>query len=154
MNNIEPISILLVEDNPGDIYLTREAFRESKFDNSLHVVKNGVECMEFLKRQGKYSEAEMPDVIILDLNLPKKNGHEVLAEVKRDDHLKYIPIIVLTSSQNEKDIKSSYELCANCYITKPVDYDEFIHIIRAIENFWFAIVKLPQNRFLEAGTFP
>lgn len=154
MERMKPISILLVEDNPGDIYLTQEAFRESKFSNSLQVVKNGIECMEFLRRRGKYSEAQMPDVILLDLNLPKKNGREVLAEIKRDDRLKYIPVIVLTSSQNEKDIRSSYELNANCYITKPVDYDEFIHIIRAIENFWFSIVKLPQNRFLEAGTFP
>lgn len=154
MERMKPISILLVEDNPGDIYLTQEAFKESKFKNSLHVVKNGVECMEYLRRRGKYSEAQMPDVILLDLNLPKKNGREVLAEVKRDERLKYIPVIVLTSSQNEKDIRSSYELNANCYISKPVDYDEFIHIIRAIENFWFSIVRLPQNRFLEAGTFP
>ncbi|MGE5398760.1 MAG: response regulator [Ignavibacteriales bacterium] len=142
---MKPISILLVEDNPGDVYLTREALRESRFSNTLQVVKDGIECMEYLRHQGKYAQAQDPDMIILDLNLPKKNGREVLAEVKRDNSLKYIPIIVLTSSQNENDIKTSYQLNANCYITKPVDYDEFIHIIRSIENFWFTVVKLPHN---------
>ncbi|MGE5498158.1 MAG: response regulator [Syntrophothermus sp.] len=103
------------------------------------MVKDGVECLEFLRHQGKYHDTQMPDMILLDLNLPKKNGREVLSEVKHDNLLKYIPIIVLTSSQSEKDIKTSYQLNANCYITKPVDYDEFIHIIRSIENFWLWI---------------
>ncbi|MGE5350879.1 MAG: response regulator [Acidobacteriota bacterium] len=143
---MKPISILLVEDNPGDVYLTREAFKESKFSNTLQVVKDGVECMEFLRHQGKYAGSEMPDVILLDLNLPKKNGREVLAEVKRDQSLRYIPVIVLTSSQSESDIKTSYQLNANCYISKPVDYDDFIRIIRSIENFWFSVVRLPHTR--------
>lgn len=146
MEDSKTISILLVEDNPGDVYLTREALKDSKISNTLEVVKDGVECMEFLRHQGKFSGAQTPDMILLDLNLPKKNGREVLAEVKRDNTLRYIPVIVLTSSQSENDIRTSYQLNANCYITKPVDYDEFIRIIRSIENFWFSIVRLPQNR--------
>ncbi|MGE5431418.1 MAG: response regulator [Syntrophomonadaceae bacterium] len=146
METTKSISILLVEDNPGDIYLTREALKVSKISNTLQVVRNGIECMEFLRQQGRFAGAEMPDMIILDLNLPLKNGREVLEEVKHDNTLKTIPVIVLSSSQNEADIKTSYLLNANCYITKPVDYDEFIRIIRSIENFWFSIVRLPQGR--------
>lgn len=146
MEDSKPISILLVEDNPGDVYLTREALKDSKINSTLDVVKDGVECMEFLRHHGKFAEAQTPDVILLDLNLPKKNGREVLAEVKRDNTLRSIPVIVFTSSQSENDIRTSYLLNANCYITKPVDYDEYIRIIRSIENFWFSIVRLPQAR--------
>ncbi|MCU7495015.1 MAG: response regulator [Ignavibacteria bacterium] len=145
MEEKETKFILLVEDNPGDIFLTQQAFRESKTTNIIQVVKNGVECMEFLRKEGRFAGVQMPDMILLDLNLPKKNGREVLAEVKHDDKLKFIPVIVLTSSQNESDIISSYQLNANCYITKPVDYDEFIRIIKSIENFWFTTVRLPKK---------
>ena len=140
-----PIEILLVEDNPGDVRLTREALKEGKVYSNLHTVKDGVEAMEFLRRQGKYSSVPRPDIILLDLNLPKKDGREVLQEIKTDDALKRIPVVVLTTSEAEQDILESYELHANCYVTKPVDLDQFIRVVRSIEDFWLAIVKLPSE---------
>jgi chemotaxis family two-component system response regulator Rcp1 len=141
--NPKHVEILLVEDNPGDVRLTREALRDAKVRNTLHVVSDGMEATSFLWRQGKHANAPRPDLILLDLNLPKKNGRELLAEIKLDPHLKTIPIVVLTTSAAEEDILRSYELNANCYITKPVGLDEFLKVIRAIDNFWLAIVKLP-----------
>ena len=138
-----PIEILLVEDNPGDVRLTKEALKEGRFANLINVVVDGFEAMAFLRREGKYANASRPDLILLDLNLPKKNGREVLAEIKADSDLKRIPVVVLTSSQAEKDIVATYNLHANCYITKPVDFEQFICVVRSIEDFWFAVVKLP-----------
>ncbi len=139
------IEILLVEDNPGDVRLTTEAFREAKVCNRLHVVTDGVEATEFLQKRGKYTVAPTPDLILLDLNLPKKDGREVLAELKADEKLKRIPVVVLTSSKAEQDIARSYELQASCYVTKPLDLDQFITVVRSIGDFWLAIVKLPRS---------
>ncbi|MGD8568653.1 MAG: response regulator [Gammaproteobacteria bacterium] len=139
------IEILLVEDNPADVRLTREALKEAKVRNQLHVVEDGVAAMAFLNRQGEYADAPRPDLILLDLNLPKKDGREVLEEIKRDDMLKRIPVVVLTTSQAEEDIVKTYNLHANCYVTKPVDLDQFITIVRSIEDFWLTIVKLPHE---------
>lgn len=141
--NIGPIEILLVEDNPGDVRLTIEALKEGKVANQINVVMDGIDAMAFLRREGKYENAPIPDLILLDLNLPKKNGREVLAEIKMDPKLKYIPVVVLTTSQAEKDIIMTYNMHANCYITKPVDFDQFISVVKSIENFWFTVVKLP-----------
>lgn len=141
--NCAPIEILLVEDNPGDVRLTVEALKEGKVANKINVAADGTEAMEFLRREGKHSRAPTPDVILLDLNLPKKNGREVLAEIKMDDRLKHIPVVVLTTSQAEKDIILTYNMHANCYITKPVDFGQFIDVVKSIENFWFTVVKLP-----------
>jgi chemotaxis family two-component system response regulator Rcp1 len=138
-----PIEILLVEDNPGDVRLTKEALKEGKVANQINVVMDGIAAMDFLHREGKYENAPIPDMILLDLNLPKKNGREVLAEIKADSNLKHIPVVVLTTSQAEKDIIMTYNLHANCYITKPVDFDQFISVVKSIENFWFTVVKLP-----------
>jgi CheY-like chemotaxis protein len=138
-----PVEILLVEDNPGDVDLTRETLQDSKLLNHMNVVGNGVEAMAYLRRQGKYAEATRPDLILLDLNLPKKDGREVLAEVKADDQLRRIPVVVLTTSCAEQDILQTYDLHANCYITKPVNLDQFSAVVRAIEEFWFTTVKLP-----------
>lgn len=138
-----PIDILLVEDNPGDVRLTQEALKEAKLGNELHVVEDGVEAMAFLRRQGAYRHAVRPDLILLDLNLPLKNGREVLAEIKDDPKLRRIPVVVLTTSQSEADIVKAYDLHANCYITKPVDLNQFLTVVRAIEDFWMTIVKLP-----------
>jgi CheY-like chemotaxis protein len=138
-----PIEVLLVEDNPGDAQLTRIALEDSKISVHLNVVEDGVEAMAFLRKQDKYAKVPHPDIVLLDLNLPKKDGREVLAEIKGDENLKRIPVVVLTTSQAEEDILKAYNLAANCYITKPVDFDQFVKIIRSIENFWFAIVKLP-----------
>jgi two-component system, chemotaxis family, response regulator Rcp1 len=138
-----PVEILLVEDNPGDVDLTRETLQDCKLLNHMNVVGNGVEAMAYLRRQGKYTEATRPDLILLDLNLPKKDGREVLAEVKADDQLRRIPVVVLTTSSAEQDILQTYDLHANCYITKPVNLDQFSAVVRAIEEFWFTIVKLP-----------
>ena len=137
------MQILLVEDNPGDIRLTQEALKEGTIRNELHVVKDGVEAIDFLKRKGKYTNSPTPDIILLDLNLPRKDGREVLAEIKADDNLKLIPVIILTTSDADLDVQKSYKLHANCFITKPVDLDQFIFIIRQIETFWFTVVKLP-----------
>lgn len=145
-NIIRPVEILLVDDNPGDIRLTQEALKESKIINKLNVVEDGAEAIDFLKKVGKYENVSTPDLILLDLNLPKKNGREVLAEIKEDKILKLIPVVILTISTAEEDILKSYKLHANCYITKPVDMNQFIKIVRSIENFWFSIVKLPPNR--------
>ncbi|WP_225225600.1 response regulator [Komarekiella delphini-convector] len=138
-----PIEVLLVEDNPGDAQLTRIALEDSKISIHLNVVEDGVEAMAFLRKQEKYATAAHPDIVLLDLNLPKKDGREVLAEIKTDINLKRIPVVVLTTSQAEEDILKAYNLAANCYITKPVDFDQFVKIVQSIENFWFAIVKLP-----------
>ena len=138
-----PIEILLVEDNPDDVTLTVEALNESKIRNNLNVARDGVEALDYLRRKGLYADAPVPDVILLDLNLPKKDGREVLAEIKTDDNLKHIPVVVLTTSRAEQDILNSYRLHANCYVTKPVDFDEFIDIVRSIETYWFTVVKLP-----------
>jgi chemotaxis family two-component system response regulator Rcp1 len=140
---VSPIDILMVEDNPGDARLTQEALKESKMMNNLHHVRDGVEAMEFLRREGKYKDAPIPDIILLDLNLPRKDGREVLAELKGMPRLKNIPVVVLTTSDAEQDILMSYNLHANCYITKPVDLEKFIEIVQGIENFWLSIVKLP-----------
>jgi len=141
----KPADILLVEDNPGDIRLAEEALRESKIHNRLYVVEDGVEAMSYLRKKGKYREAVRPDLILLDLNLPKKDGKEVLAEVKEDPDLKRIPVVVLTISNDATDILKTYNLHANCYITKPIDINRFNEVVKAIDNFWFTIVKLPQN---------
>lgn len=139
-----PIEVLLVEDNPGDVRLTQEAFKEGKVRNILHVVNDGVEAIAFLRQEGKYKSVPKPDLVLLDLNLPKKDGREVLQEIKADKELRRIPVVVLTTSQAEQDILHSYDLHANCYITKPVDLDQFIDIVNTIEDFWLTIVKLPR----------
>jgi chemotaxis family two-component system response regulator Rcp1 len=138
-----PVEILLVEDNPGDVRLTKEALKEGKVYNNLHWAKDGVEALEFLRRQGKHANAPRPDIILLDLNLPKKDGREVLSVIKSDDHLKHIPVVVLTTSKAEEDVLRSYELHANCYVTKPVDLDKFIHVVKSIDSFWLTVVTLP-----------
>jgi chemotaxis family two-component system response regulator Rcp1 len=138
-----PIEILLVEDNPGDVDLTREALEGSKIKNMLHVVVNGEEAMAFLRRKGKYTNAPRPDLVLLDLNLPRMDGREVLNQIKSDDVLKRIPVVVLTSSKAEEDILKVYNLHANCYITKPMDLLQFVKVVHVIEDFWFTIVKLP-----------
>lgn len=140
---VKPIEILLVEDNPGDVRLTIEALKEAKVINHLTVVKDGMEALAFLRRQGSYTAAPRPHLIVLDLNLPRKDGREVLADIKADDSLKRIPVVVLTTSQDEQDVLKSYNLHANCYITKPVDLDQFVRVVRSIEDFWLGIVVLP-----------
>ena len=145
MPNTEPIEILLVEDNPGDARLAQEALKESKVHNNLHHVVDGVEAMAFLRRQEEYAGVPPPDLILLDLNLPRKDGREVLAEVKEDPDLRLIPIVVLTTSEAERDLIRSYDLHANAYVVKPIDLDRFIEIVQAIEHFWFSVVKLPQG---------
>lgn len=141
----KPVEILLVEDNPGDVRLTQEVLKEGKVHNNLQVVGDGVEAMAFLRRKNSYSQAPRPDLILLDLNLPKKDGREVLQEIKADRHLNRIPVVVLTTSDADEDILRSYDLRANCYITKPVDLDQFIRVIRSIEAFWLTIVTLPMR---------
>ncbi|MBF0283172.1 MAG: response regulator [Magnetococcales bacterium] len=143
---IQPIEILLVEDNPGDVELTREALLESKVHNRLHVVHDGEQALDFLHGRHEYSDKPRPDLILLDLNLPRRNGREVLQEIKGDDQLKAIPVVVLTTSRAEEDVLRSYKLHANCYVTKPVDLDKFFQVIRSIEQFWFTVVKLPPIR--------
>ena len=138
-----PMQVLLVEDNPGDAQLTRIALEDSKISIHLNVVEDGVEAMAFLRKQEKYVKAAHPDIVLLDFNLPRKDGREVLAEIKADENLKRIPVVVLTTSQAQEDILKAYNLSANCYIAKPVDFDQFVRIVQSIENFWFAIVKLP-----------
>jgi two-component system, chemotaxis family, response regulator Rcp1 len=138
-----PVEILLVEDNPADVVLTRDALAASKIANTVHIVEDGVEAMAFLRRQGAYADRPRPDIVLLDLNLPRKNGLEVLAEMKADEELKVIPVVILTVSSDEDDILGAYGLHANCYITKPVGLRQFEEIVRRIEDFWFAIVTLP-----------
>lgn len=142
--NVLPVDILLVEDNQGDIELTKEAMAETKILTNLFTVENGVEALEFLYKKGKHIKAPRPDIIILDLNLPMKDGREVLEIIKMDEHLKRIPVVILTSSKAEEDILRSYNLHANCYITKPLDFEQFIQIVKNIEQFWFTVVKLPE----------
>jgi two-component system, chemotaxis family, response regulator Rcp1 len=138
-----PVEILLVEDNPGDVRLTREALKEGKVRNNLHVASDGVKAVAFLRREGEHAGAPRPDLILLDLNLPRKDGRQVLEEIKEDPALRLIPVVILTSSQAEQDILRAYDLHANCYISKPVDLDQFIKVVKSIEDFWFSIVKLP-----------
>ena len=142
---VKPVEILLVEDNPGDVRLTREALREAKVINHLTVIKDGVEALAFLRREGQYADALRPHLILLDLNLPKKDGRELLAEIKNDEKLKRIPVVVLTTSQDEQDVLKTYSLHANCYVTKPVDLEQFITVVKSIEDFWLGIVVLPKN---------
>jgi CheY-like chemotaxis protein len=137
------VEILLVEDNEGDIRLTREALKEGRIRNRLHVVTNGENALAFLRRQGEFTDAPRPDLILLDLNLPRLDGREVLAEIKNDSSLKQIPVVVLTSSRAEKDLLGAYDQHANCFITKPVEFEEFMNVVRSIENFWLTIVVLP-----------
>ena len=138
-----PIEILMVEDNPADVRLTIEAFKDAKVLNRMNVAEDGEAAMAWLRREGKYADAPRPDLILLDLNLPKKDGREVLAEIKADPDLKRIPVVVLTTSEDQKDILKAYDLHVNAYITKPVDLDQFIKIVEAVENFWLSVVKLP-----------
>jgi chemotaxis family two-component system response regulator Rcp1 len=141
----KPINILLVEDNPGDVRLTQEALKDAKVLNKLYVVEDGIEALAFLRQQQKYAKAVRPDLILLDLNLPKKDGREVLAEIKEDEGLKRIPVVILTVSKAEEDIINTYNHHANCYITKPVDLSQFLEVVKAVDDFWFSIVKLPPN---------
>ncbi len=141
-----PVEILLVEDNPGDVRLTREALQEGKVYNNLHWAKDGIEALDFLHRRGKFEGVPRPDIILLDLNLPKKDGREVLAAIKGDAHLRHIPVVVLTTSQAEEDVARSYDLHANCFITKPVDLQKFIQVVQSIDRFWLTIVTLPPAR--------
>jgi CheY-like chemotaxis protein len=140
---VRPIEILLVEDNPGDLRLTKEALADAKVRNRLSSVIDGVEALKFLRQEAPYQNAERPDLILLDLNLPRKDGREVLLEIKNDPKLKRIPVVVVTSSAEEQDIVRSYNLHANCYVTKPIDLQQFVTVVRAIEDFWMTIVKLP-----------
>jgi len=141
----KPIDILLVEDNPGDSRLAIEALKESKLRNNLHIVTDGIEAMDFLFRRGKHTQVPRPDLILLDLNLPKKDGREVLAEIKSDPDLKRIPVVILTISKAEEDVLKSYNLHANCFITKPLDLSQFVTVVKSIEDFWLTIVKLPSH---------
>ena len=147
-NTAEQIQILLVEDNEGDVGLVEEVFHEAKIRNKLNVAEDGEEAMLFLHKEGKFSNVPRPDIILLDLNLPRKDGREVLKEIKDDDDLKTIPVVVLTTSKAEEDILKSYDLHANSYITKPVDFDQFIRVIKSIEDFWLDVVKLPSKNKL------
>jgi CheY-like chemotaxis protein len=139
----KPVEILLVEDNEGDIGLIEEVFEEAKIRNTLHIAEDGEEAILFLRGEGKFSGSPRPDIILLDLNLPKKDGREVLREIKEDNNLKNIPVVVLTTSRAEKDILRSYDLRANAYVTKPLDFDQLIKVVKSIENFWLEVVKLP-----------
>jgi len=139
----KPIEILLVEDSPADILITREAFVEARLLNDIHVVEDGVQALEFLRRQGAYASAPRPDLILLDLNLPRKSGREVLAEIKADESLKVIPVIILTTSNAHEDILQAYDLHANCYVVKPVGFENFLKAVQSIRNFWFSVVALP-----------
>ncbi len=143
--NSKLIEILMVEDNPADARLTKEAFKDAKVLNNMHVVADGEEAMLFLKKAGKYNESPRPDLILLDLNLPKKDGREVLAEIKDDPELKRIPVVILTTSEDEKDIYRAYDLHANAYVKKPVDLDQFMKIVEAVEDFWLSVVRLPSK---------
>ena len=145
LNENRPVEILLVEDNPGDERLTREALKEGKVYSNLHWAKDGVEAMEFLRREGRFQDAPRPDIILLDLNLPKKDGREVLQDIKNDEVLKRIPVVVLTTSKAEEDVLRTYNLHANCYVTKPVDLEKFIVVVKSIDVFWLTVVTLPPN---------
>jgi CheY-like chemotaxis protein len=138
-----PIEVLLVEDDPGDVLMTKEAFEEHKLRNRLNVVSDGAAALSYLRREGEYADASTPDLILLDLNLPRRDGREVLAEIKKDEELRRIPVVVLTTSQADEDILRSYQLHANAYVTKPVDFDRFISVVRQIDEFFVSVVKLP-----------
>ena len=140
-----PVEILLAEDNPGDVTLTRKALKEGKLANNLHVATDGVEALEFLRQEDEYADAPQPDLVLLDLNMPRKDGKAVLESMQADEGLRRIPVVVLTSSESEADIARSYELNANAYLTKPVDFDGFVEIVDRIEAFWFQVVKLPER---------
>ncbi len=145
MNPVRPIDILLVEDSPADVRLTREALKEAKVLNTLHVGEDGMAALDFLHNRGKYDESPRPELILLDLNLPKKDGREVLAEIKQDEQLKRIPVVVLTTSRAEEDVVRTYNLHANAYVTKPVDFERFIEVVRKIDDFFVSIVRLPSH---------
>ncbi|HIY41803.1 MAG TPA: response regulator [Candidatus Nocardiopsis merdipullorum] len=142
---VHPIEVLLVEDDPGDVLMTQEAFEEHKVGNRLHVVPDGVEALRFLRREDEFADAPRPHLILLDLNLPRKDGREVLEEIKSDDELAHIPVVVLTTSEAEEDVVRSYRLHANAYVPKPVDFDQFIQVVRKIDDFFVTIVRLPQS---------
>ena len=141
----EAIEVLLVEDDPGDVLMTREAFEQHKLRNTLHVVSDGVEALSFLRQEGEYADVPRPDLVLLDLNLPRKDGREVLAEIKADPQLRRTPVVVLTTSEAEEDVLRSYDLHANAYVTKPVDFDRFIDVVRRIDSFFVTVVKLPNR---------
>jgi chemotaxis family two-component system response regulator Rcp1 len=143
---VAPVDVLLVEDNPGDVRLTKEALKDAKLKVNLHVVGDGMEAMAFLRKQGKYAASPRPDLVMLDLNLPKKDGRQVLAEIKDDPDLKRIPVVIVTTSKSEEDVLKTYNLHANCYVTKPLDLDQFINVVQSIEQFWLTIVKLPNGQ--------
>ncbi len=143
LQTVAPIEVLLVEDDPGDVLMTQEAFAEHKLGNRLSVVSDGEEALAYLRREGRFADAVRPDLVLLDLNLPRRDGREVLAEIKKDESLRQIPVVVLTTSEAEEDILSSYSLHANAYVTKPVDFDRFISVVRQIDNFFVTVVKLP-----------
>jgi two-component system, chemotaxis family, response regulator Rcp1 len=144
--NADAIEVLLVEDSPGDVRLTREAFKDAKIHINLHVASDGVEAMAFLNHEGQYADSRRPDLILLDLNLPKKDGRQVLQEIKESPALKSIPVVILTTSASEADILGSYEFHANCYISKPVDLDGFLKVVQSIDNFWLSVVRLPGKK--------
>ncbi len=145
ITNGRPIEILLADDSVTDVMLAEEALEHAKVRNNLHVVKDGVEAIAFLRQEGQYADKPRPDLILLDLNMPRKDGREVLTEVKADESLRAIPVVVLTTSQAQEDVLSSYGLHANCYITKPVDFEQFTNVVRAIDQFWFTVVTLPTS---------
>ncbi len=145
-NNPKMIDILLVEDSPTDVLIAREALSEAKIINEIHVAEDGVEALDFLHQRGKFASAPRPDLILLDLNLPRKNGREVLAEIKADDSLKHIPVVVLTTSSAEEDVLKSYNLHANCYVVKPVEFNSFVKAVQSIQQFWFSVVTLPPSK--------
>jgi chemotaxis family two-component system response regulator Rcp1 len=146
IEQIKPIEILLVEDNLADVRLTQEALKEEKLYNNLSVVNDGVEALAFLRREGGFSSAVRPDLILLDLNLPRMDGRQLLEEIKQDPDLRIIPVVVLTTSRSEQDVLRSYQLHANCYITKPVDFTQFMHVVKSIEHFWLTVVTLPKEK--------
>lgn len=145
-DSVRPIEVLLVEDDPGDVLMTREAFEEYKMRNTLHVVSDGVEALAYLRREGEFAEANTPDLILLDLNLPRRDGRQVLAEIKNDPDLCRIPVVVLTTSQAEEDVLRSYQLHANAYVAKPVDFERFIAVVKQIDDFFVSVVRLPSRR--------
>jgi two-component system, chemotaxis family, response regulator Rcp1 len=148
IDTTKPVNILLVEDNPGDVRLTMEALKDAKLVINLHVAEDGLEAMALLRNEGKYASTPRPDLILLDLNLPRKDGREVLADIKNDDNLKRIPVVIVTTSKAEEDIVKSYDLHANCYVTKPLDLDQFVMVVHSIEQFWLTIVRLPVDENL------
>ena len=143
--NVQPIDILLVEDSPSDVLLTREALRDARIANDLSVARDGEEAMAYLRREGEHADKRRPDIVILDLNLPRKNGREVLREIKSDDSLRRIPVLVMTTSSSDRDIGECYDSHANCFLTKPIDFEEFIDVVRSMEHFWISVVRLPPS---------